>query len=272
MTMSAICIVKGMSVQKPPPKSCVSCRGLRPSARPATNTTMIPTSAKTNASGNQRSVQSEIASPSRIAAGSRERVTADVSTMSASPSGHLRPNELPDPIHRGRVLERRQIPEIGLAEVRAANYPAQDFGVARLRQLGHEAHGIRAQRAAEQLHDLVRDFARQSIRRLAAGTEYGEHDHRLAFDLVRDADGRGLEHGGVRRGRRLDLRGAYALPGHFQRVVAPAVDVPEPVVVDPGDRKSTRLNSSHVEISYAVFCLKKKKNKLELHILSFGVV
>src|SRR5690349_24597996 len=33
---------------------------------------------------------------------------------------------------------------------------------------------------------------------------------------------------------------------------------------DPGtgvDRKSTRLNSSHVEISYAVFCLKKKKKK-----------
>src|SRR5438874_3159913 len=30
-------------------------------------------------------------------------------------------------------------------------------------------------------------------------------------------------------------------------------------MTDP-DRKSTRLNSSHVEISYAVFCLKKKKN------------
>src|SRR5690349_22177744 len=30
---------------------------------------------------------------------------------------------------------------------------------------------------------------------------------------------------------------------------------------DQEDRKSTRLNSSHVEISYAVFCLKKKKNK-----------
>src|SRR3989442_11652714 len=29
----------------------------------------------------------------------------------------------------------------------------------------------------------------------------------------------------------------------------------------PGDRKSTRLNSSHVRISYAVFCLKKKKKK-----------
>src|SRR5438874_817099 len=29
------------------------------------------------------------------------------------------------------------------------------------------------------------------------------------------------------------------------------------------DRKSTRLNSSHVEISYAVFCLKKKKKKIK---------
>src|SRR2546430_4986902 len=28
------------------------------------------------------------------------------------------------------------------------------------------------------------------------------------------------------------------------------------------DRKSTRLNSSHSQISYAVFCLKKKKNRL----------
>src|SRR5690349_23674016 len=30
---------------------------------------------------------------------------------------------------------------------------------------------------------------------------------------------------------------------------------------EEADRKSTRLNSSHVEISYAVFCLKKKKKK-----------
>src|SRR3712207_8741601 len=30
---------------------------------------------------------------------------------------------------------------------------------------------------------------------------------------------------------------------------------------DLPDRKSTRLNSSHANISYAVFCLKKKKNK-----------
>src|SRR3989454_6533022 len=31
-------------------------------------------------------------------------------------------------------------------------------------------------------------------------------------------------------------------------------------VARPGDRKSTRLNSSHLVISYAVFCLKKKKD------------
>src|SRR5690625_2011032 len=33
-----------------------------------------------------------------------------------------------------------------------------------------------------------------------------------------------------------------------------------------GDRKSTRLNSSHVAISYAVFCLKKKKNEQKAEI------
>src|SRR5690554_7762801 len=37
--------------------------------------------------------------------------------------------------------------------------------------------------------------------------------------------------------------------------------VSEMVTSDTRDRKSTRLNSSHVRISYAVFCLKKKKDK-----------
>src|SRR5438874_1210046 len=54
--------------------------------------------------------------------------------------------------------------------------------------------------------------------------------------------------------------------------VGPAIPVitaaPFPLVVTRGqsiDRKSTRLNSSHVEISYAVFCLKKKKKKTRKH-------
>src|SRR3712207_7860412 len=35
------------------------------------------------------------------------------------------------------------------------------------------------------------------------------------------------------------------------------------------DRKSTRLNSSHANISYAVFCLKKKKHTTKLHKLKY---
>src|SRR2546430_2998703 len=37
------------------------------------------------------------------------------------------------------------------------------------------------------------------------------------------------------------------------------------------DRKSTRLNSSHSQISYAVFCLKKKKSKIHLAKLNITV-
>src|SRR3712207_8157936 len=39
-------------------------------------------------------------------------------------------------------------------------------------------------------------------------------------------------------------------------------------VAEPEDRKSTRLNSSHANISYAVFCLKKKKIILRLNGVS----
>src|SRR5436309_11876456 len=41
----------------------------------------------------------------------------------------------------------------------------------------------------------------------------------------------------------------------------------EGVGVEAQDRKSTRLNSSHVKISYAVFCLKKKKNSIEMIVM-----
>src|SRR5690625_5594264 len=37
------------------------------------------------------------------------------------------------------------------------------------------------------------------------------------------------------------------------------------------DRKSTRLNSSHVAISYAVFCLKKKSILLHLSVIYMGI-
>src|SRR5688572_31087485 len=50
-----------------------------------------------------------------------------------------------------------------------------------------------------------------------------------------------------------------ALTGGIQRRLGGAVLAPGEL--DPADRKSTRLNSSHSQISYAVFCLKKKKTK-----------
>src|SRR2546426_5021920 len=54
----------------------------------------------------------------------------------------------------------------------------------------------------------------------------------------------------------------WACPAHDLRVqvVDPEAAVGAHVVLQ--DRKSTRLNSSHLVISYAVFCLKKKKNEL----------
>src|SRR3989442_5417019 len=60
----------------------------------------------------------------------------------------------------------------------------------------------------------------------------------------------------------------FRLLGHRDLLACAAFELRRDVVVDPlqhhaeADRKSTRLNSSHVRISYAVFCLKKKtKNK-----------
>src|SRR6266403_3746274 len=47
----------------------------------------------------------------------------------------------------------------------------------------------------------------------------------------------------------------------FEGNVGDPSTVPNQVDKLKQDRKSTRLNSSHVEISYAVFCLKKKKKK-----------
>src|SRR2546422_11047009 len=54
---------------------------------------------------------------------------------------------------------------------------------------------------------------------------------------------------------------------HFERHHAgvPAIDPHRYKLLIHGDRKSTRLNSSHGYISYAVFCLKKKKNKKLTH-------
>src|SRR3712207_8803677 len=62
---------------------------------------------------------------------------------------------------------------------------------------------------------------------------------------------------GAARGEdRLDVVGDDLQVHRVVGVALPGLDVGE---VGDQDRKSTRLNSSHANISYAVFCLKKKK-------------
>src|SRR3712207_8842023 len=72
------------------------------------------------------------------------------------------------------------------------------------------------------------------------------------------------------RGLAAVLDDAVAVVGDGPCFVSVDVDVLDPAFApgtgtpEPGgmtDRKSTRLNSSHANISYAVFCLKKKKKK-----------
>src|SRR3712207_7186750 len=68
---------------------------------------------------------------------------------------------------------------------------------------------------------------------------------------ARAEGGRGRGQGGLAR--------AAAVVGHAG-ARRPCRDRPDPRPAGRGgDRKSTRLNSSHANISYAVFCLKKKK-------------
>src|SRR3712207_8146027 len=67
------------------------------------------------------------------------------------------------------------------------------------------------------------------------------HDHQV-----------GLAGGGAEQG-------TEPLPHVEARHLGP--DQLDPAAGEAEDRKSTRLNSSHANISYAVFCLKKKKHK-----------
>src|SRR5207249_7994069 len=58
----------------------------------------------------------------------------------------------------------------------------------------------------------------------------------------------------------LGIQEAFATPDELRQITGPPAKGVARV-----DRKSTRLNSSHVSISYAVFCLKKKRLDRLLH-------
>src|SRR6266478_6775858 len=93
-------------------------------------------------------------------------------------------------------------------------------------------HGRRLSRGAEKPRGLLRHLQRRSRARFADARRRG-----------RSRRARGQAHDCARA------------PLYRLRAAGPADQ----------DRKSTRLNSSHSQISYAVFCLKKKKKKKKKH-------
>src|SRR2546430_14390358 len=84
-------------------------------------------------------------------------------------------------------------------------------------------------------------------------TQSPRHDN----DLVRHSNERGGDVDRDRDGEKCDKTHPAARGGS-----ARSFEVPQDALHrQDADRKSTRLNSSHSQISYAVFCLKKKKKK-----------
>src|SRR3712207_7426927 len=94
----------------------------------------------------------------------------------------------------------------------------------------------------------ARDAAPADPQRLAARRSRGDLERDVA---VERGHGQRRPEGGLGEGDRHGERQVVALAA--EQLVIGHVD-------DDEDRKSTRLNSSHANISYAVFCLKKKKN------------
>src|SRR5688500_19818915 len=79
--------------------------------------------------------------------------------------------------------------------------------------------------------------------------------------------GAGAGAGGLHRGAQGRRRGAAS---RRRRRAQPPVRGASQVRLRARDRKSTRLNSSHLVISYAVFCLKKKKRRNKEKRLTAG--
>src|SRR5207253_9709813 len=92
----------------------------------------------------------------------------------------------------------------------------------------------------------------------------GDRERRLIHRVHRGRDERDVELDVARQpGLEADIAGQDAGVGRYEKDVVKGESLLDwtHCHTQKSDRKSTRLNSSHVAISYAVFCLKKKKKK-----------
>src|SRR3712207_9016663 len=104
------------------------------------------------------------------------------------------------------------------------------------------AVGRRSGRATPEIHaTLTPPRGRRRTASSAGATEHGPHDPTVPSDLRAEEN-------------------PQKEPPPI-RPAAVAAAPPQGVAFRREDRKSTRLNSSHANISYAVFCLKKKTSK-----------
>src|SRR5690606_22959629 len=141
------------------------------------------------------------------------------------------------------VAQRRRVLQLGRGEVEQGVFELDLVALERLQGLVGPV-----EEAADVLQEVLGTAGVEiDDAHLLAGRHDG-HVERPGDALGGAVAGAGLagRHGGV--GHEVDVR-----PGD---AVAGGRDDDRPVHLD---RKSTRLNSSHVKISYAVFCLKKKK-------------
>src|SRR2546429_2045597 len=170
------------------------------------------------------------------------------------------------------LLELFHMPDVEAVEALAdmeekySEYEGADQHVERHAQLDHERHAVGGAGGGEEetvLHGQKTDDLRHRF------LAHDHHEEGKQHAREGDPQRRARERGRHLRNRGGQGEGEYhqADPDqHGRRNVDEGLDVPaheqavDQTVQHPGeDRKSTRLNSSHGYISYAVFCLKKKK-------------
>src|SRR5690625_2927069 len=111
------------------------------------------------------------------------------------------------------------------------------------------------EKAQSILQDLLHRYPEENdIKIMLADIYIGLEDDQSAINLLSEIDANDPSY----LQALLQMADLYEAQGLFEVAELKLLEAKQ---INPKDRKSTRLNSSHVAISYAVFCLKKKKQK-----------